>query len=216
MPPPPQRPRTKPQQSTLFGQYQRCHREAALSLAAAVDGGAVPSAEPPRRKRLSLERSSTNPESSSGGGGGDSSTVGGGAGGSGGTLPPLPILPSAGPPAPPLQRRAMSATLVKVREAMPSASNKKDLVQWFLPSEKHRKEALIESAQAAADAAEEARKTCLVRWEALRLSIFSAIQVCLCVCMRVWSCGRVDVYVCWCGCVVRLGFDGLRLVCRRA
>lgn len=72
----------------------------------------------------------------------------------------------------------MSATLLKVREAMPSSSgNKKDLVQWFLPSEKNRKESLIESAQAAADSAEEARKTCLACWEALRSSIYSAVQV---------------------------------------
>lgn len=71
----------------------------------------------------------------------------------------------------------MSATLDKVREAMPSKSNKKDLVQWFLPSETNRKEALIEAAQAAADAAEEARKTCLACWVALRSSIYGGIQV---------------------------------------
>ena len=84
------------------------------------------------------------------------------------------------PAAPALRRRAMSATLDKVREAMPSAAskaNKKDLVQWFLPSEKNRKESLIEAAQAAADAAEEARKNCLACWAALRSSIYGAIQV---------------------------------------
>ena len=71
----------------------------------------------------------------------------------------------------------MSATLDKVREAMPSASNKKDLVQWFLPTEKNRKESLIEAAQAAADAAEEARRSCLASWAVLRSSLFNAIQV---------------------------------------
>lgn len=78
-----------------------------------------------------------------------------------------------------LKRRAMSATLDKVREAMPSASGKKDLVQWFLPSEKHRKESLLESAQFAADAAEEARRACLASWTTLRSSIHAAVQVCV-------------------------------------
>ncbi|CAM9704425.1 unnamed protein product, partial [Ectocarpus sp. 8 AP-2014] len=150
--------------------YHRCHREAALSLSAAVEGGAVPSSEP--RRRPSLERSSTTPESttsnSNSGGGGRRPAAAD-------TLPPSPLA-GAGAPAPPLRRRAMSATLDKVREAMPSASNKKDLVQWFLPSEKTRKEALIESAQAAADAAEEARKACLACWVALRSGVHSAVQ----------------------------------------
>lgn len=174
--PPPHRlhpPKTKTQ-------YHRCHREAALSLSAAVEGGAVPPPEP-RPLRVSLERSSTNPESSrptsttaaatAAAAGG---TPAGDGGGGGRTFPPPP------PPAPPLRRRAMSATLDKVREAMPSASNKKDLVQWFLPSEENRKESLIEAAQAAADAAEEARKNCLACWVALRSSIYAAVQVCLC------------------------------------
>lgn len=76
-----------------------------------------------------------------------------------------------------VRRRAMSATLEKVREAMPSGSNKKDLVQWFLPSEKHRKESLIESAQQAADAAEEARRACRVAWIALRAGLHKTMQV---------------------------------------
>ena len=71
----------------------------------------------------------------------------------------------------------MSVTLEKVREAMPSGSNKKDLVQWFLPSEKNRKEALIESAQQGADAAEEARRACRACWIALRAGIHSAAKV---------------------------------------
>lgn len=181
-------------QTTYFGscfcsnQYQRCHREAALSLSAAVDGGAVP--RPEQRRRPSLERSSTTPESTGGPGAAqaagaaaegsarnsnsnsnsDSSTRKSSDGGGGDKK----IFP-----APALRKRAMSATLLKVREAMPSSSgNKKDLVQWFLPSEKNRKEALIESAQAAADAAEEARKACLACWETLRSSIYGAIQVC--------------------------------------
>ncbi|CAM9281852.1 unnamed protein product [Ectocarpus sp. 6 AP-2014] len=151
--------------------YHRCHREAALSLSAAVEGGAVPSSEP--RRRPSLERSSTTPESTTS----NSNSGGGGRRPAAVTLPPSPLAGAgAGAPAPPLRRRAMSATLDKVREAMPSSSNKKDLVQWFLPSEKTRKEALIESAQAAADAAEEARKACLACWVALRSGVHSAVQ----------------------------------------
>eukprot|EP00752_Nemacystus_decipiens_P007524 g6724.t1 len=148
-----------------YARYHRCHREAALSLSAAVEGGAVPPPEP-RGRRPSLERSSTNPERNR------PTTAATAAGGGRGSPPPPP-------PAPPLRRRAMSATLDKVREAMPSAAskaNKKDLVQWFLPSEKNRKESLIEAAQAAADAAEEARKNCLACWGALRSSIYGAIQ----------------------------------------
>lgn len=76
-----------------------------------------------------------------------------------------------------VRRRAMSATLEKVREVMPSGSNKKDLVQWFLPSEKHRKESLLESAQQAADAAEEARRACRSAWIALRAGMHKTMQV---------------------------------------
>lgn len=139
----------------------------------------MPPAEP-RQRRLSLERSSTNPESnrpssssSSTSSSGTAATATATTGGGGGRMSPPP------PAAPALRRRAMSATLDKVREAMPSASksSKKDLVQWFLPSEKSRKESLIEAAQAAADAAEEARKNCLACWAALRSSIYGAIQV---------------------------------------
>ena len=115
---------------------------------------------------------------SGGGGGGIGGGGGGGIGGGGGGGPSAIANPgAAASPAPRLRRRAMSATLDKVREAMPSASNKKDLVQWFLPTEKNRKESLIEAAQAAADAAEEARRACLSSWAVLRSSLFNAIQV---------------------------------------
>lgn len=168
-------------------QYQRCHRDAALSLSAAVEGGAVP--RPEQRRRPSMERSATNPESSSSStaaagtaSGSNSNSVSSGSSSSTSNNNTRNSVGSStsnpNPPPPALRKRAMSATLLKVREAMPSsAGNKKDLVQWFLPTEKNRKEALIESAQAAADAAEEARKACLACWETLRSSIYSAIQV---------------------------------------
>lgn len=143
----------------------------------------------PRQRRLSLERSSTNPETNR------LSTA------TAGNQSPPPGRKSPTPPTPPaalaLRRRAMSATLDKVREAMPSGSNKKDLVQWFLPSEKNRKESLIEAAQAAADAAEEARKNCLACWVALRSSIYGAIQVRVRVWVRVWVCGGGGESVCF-------------------
>lgn len=86
-------------------------------------------------------------------------------------IPSAPLLLSS-------RRRAMSATLDKVREAMPSSNhNKKDLVQWFLPSDKHRKEGLIEAAHVAAEAAEETRKACRINWDALRKAIHGAVQV---------------------------------------
>lgn len=106
---------------------------------------------------------------------------GGGASMAPTSSPPPNPRPEQGTPAPLIantRRRAMSATLDKVREAMPSANhNKKDLVQWFLPSDKHRKEGLIEAAHVAAEAAEEARRACLANWKALRSALHVAIQV---------------------------------------
>lgn len=151
-------------------QYQRCHKEAALCLTAAVEGGAVAPPPPePRRASPPLARAAT-----IAGTPGGASTIGGNPAEGRNPASDAAVTPSTPNP---LRRRAMSATLDKVREAMPSASNKKDLVQWFLPSEQHRKEALIESAQVAADAAEEARRVCRVSWDALRSCIHSAVQV---------------------------------------
>lgn len=151
-----------------------------MCLKAAIEGGAVPRIG--SKERRSMSPSGERVVSAS-----PIASVGCGVSiGPEGTTPLGDGTPGSSPSQSPSQsqsqsqvvrRRAMSATLEKVREAMPSGSNKKDLVQWFLPSEKHRKESLLESAQQAADAAEEARRACRSSWVALRAGMHKTMQV---------------------------------------
>lgn len=144
-----------------------------MCLTAAVEGGAVPLPKAgPKEAGADRKGSSAKPGTGDGvGGSGGSGSGSGSASGAAGSRS------TSGGGSSSSRKRAMSATLERVREAMPSTSNKKDLVQWFLPTEKNRKESLLESAQVAADAAEEARRTCLASWAALRLGIHGAVKV---------------------------------------
>ncbi|CAM9741499.1 unnamed protein product, partial [Discosporangium mesarthrocarpum] len=162
--------------------YERCFREVGACVTAAVEGGVAPPimqgvslqrgysslslmSEPSPPSRRSGDRSPPVPSSpgrlslgGSGSGVGGGGTGGFGSGGSGSGS----------------RRRVMSATLDKMREVMPGSN--KDIVQWLLPTEQQRKESLVEAAQSAADAAEEARRSCRACWEHLRANIHAYAQ----------------------------------------
>lgn len=159
----------------LEGQFRRTSRLGRASTISAVSSGKRSSADSADAGSPAPPSSLASSASATGGRGGG----GPHAASSGAVASPLGT--EAATPAPTLalsRRRAMSATLDKVREAMPSSNhNKKDLVQWLLPSDKHRKDGLIEAAHVAAEAAEEARRACHANWQALRVAIHGAVQV---------------------------------------
>lgn len=100
---------------------------------------------------------------------------------SAGCTNPPPSSSSASAP-----RKLMSATFDKVMGSlhspatsmsMPSTTSSRDaMVQWLLPTETEKREALSEAAMVALRAAEEARRNCRCAWEALAAQVKVAMH----------------------------------------